>query len=163
MRRIDLVGGFASFRRPRGPSSEKKVSGSASRFLRELESAEAKSDAGAVRSVQDGSIGSDPLEDLLDELHDAGDSLRSSSTYERIKRYKSAVKSFVAYVVSRTLKVEEKTSLGRINKRKKYTLVSVIDEKLESLAKDVVRNQSDQMEIVRRVDEINGLIVDLLQ
>ncbi len=81
---------------------------------------------------------------------------------ENVLAYKEAVSSFIRYVLGKGLVVEETQSGANILKRKRYTLVSVIDEKLDKLAADVLLNQKEQLSILKRIDEINGLIVDLL-
>ena len=65
-------------------------------------------------------------------------------------------------MVERSFAVEQKTSGRNILKRNVYFRVSVIDESLEKLAAEILRNQRDNLEILRRVDEINGMLVDLL-
>ncbi|MBL8967192.1 MAG: YaaR family protein [Spirochaetaceae bacterium] len=103
------------------------------------------------------------LEALLDEVHSAGDKLKENPTVDLVQAYKKAVRDFVHYVVERSYAVEEKTSGGNILKRKKYYRISVIDDSLEKLAAEILRNQRDKLEILRRVDEINGMLVDLLR
>jgi len=66
-------------------------------------------------------------------------------------------------VVERAYGLVEKTSGGNILKRKKFTTVVVVDEKLERLAAEVLSSQRDRLEILRRLDEIHGLLVDLLR
>jgi uncharacterized protein YaaR (DUF327 family) len=48
-----------------------------------------------------------------------------------------------------------------MKKQKRYTMIRVVNEKLEKLAAGIMQNQYSQMEILRRVEEINGLIVDI--
>ncbi len=103
------------------------------------------------------------LESLLDEVHGAGDRLKENPTVELVRAYKKAVRDFVHYVVERSYAVEERTSGGNILKRKKYYLVQVIDESLERLGAEILRNQRDKLEILRRVEEINGMLVDLFR
>jgi uncharacterized protein len=102
------------------------------------------------------------LEDLLDGVHEAGDALKENPTVDLVQAYKKAVRDFVHYVVERSFAVEQKTSGRSILKRNAYFRVSVIDEALEKLAAEILRNQRDNLEILRRVDEINGMLVDLL-
>ena len=45
--------------------------------------------------------------------------------------------------------------------QKKYVILRVVDEKLERLTAHVLKGQADQLDILRRIDEINGLLVDL--
>ena len=47
--------------------------------------------------------------------------------------------------------------------RKKYTLVQVADRKLEELAVAILSGQAAQLDILARVEEINGLLVNMLQ
>jgi len=57
---------------------------------------------------------------------------------------------------------EETTSGANIMKRKRFTLVKVIDEKLEALAASVLAAQKEQIAILAQIDEINGLLVNLV-
>lgn len=103
------------------------------------------------------------VSELLDAVHAAGEDLRRDPNLERVKAYKSAVRNFVHYVVERAYDVVEKSSGGNILKRKKFTTVVIIDERLERLAADVLSTQRDKLDILRRLDEIHGLLVDLLR
>ena len=96
-------------------------------------------------------------------MHTAGDALRRDQNTENVKAYKKSVRDFVHYVVERAYTLEERTSGRNILKRKKFTSVAVIDEKLERLAAEVMSAQRDRLDILRRMDEIHGLLVDLMQ
>ena len=102
------------------------------------------------------------LEALLDGVHEAGDALKGNPSVDLVQAYKKAVRDFVHHVVEFSFSVEQKTSGRNIMKRNVYFRVSVIDESLEKLAAEILRNQRDNLEILRRVDEINGMLVDLL-
>jgi uncharacterized protein len=126
--------------------------------LRDAEAAADFSDATAEGYQADASV-----EAMLDSVHEQGDVLKTEPTLANVRKYKEAVRAFMKYVVDNSLCIEERTSGTNILKRKKFTLLTIIDQKLESLAAGVLRNQKDQLELLRRVDEINGLLVDLLQ
>ena len=99
---------------------------------------------------------------MLDALHQAGDELKRGGSSDRVRRYKAAVRAFVEHILSAALEVERTHSPLGVQQRKSYLLVSVIDQNLERLASAALQRQTMQMEIVRRVDEINGLLVDLV-
>lgn len=101
--------------------------------------------------------------ELLDSVYSAGDSLKRDQGPEQVKAYKAAVRNFVHYVVERAYDVSTQESGRSILKRKKFTVVVVIDEKLERLAAEVLSAQRDKLDILRRIDEIHGLLVDLLR
>jgi uncharacterized protein YaaR (DUF327 family) len=122
----------------------------------EARGSEASSGLGSSEFSQEG------LEALLDEVHETGDALKEKASVDLVQSYKKAVRDFVHYVVERSFAVEQKTSGRNILKRNAYFRISVIDESLEKLAAEILRNQRDNLEILRRVDEINGMLVDLL-
>jgi uncharacterized protein len=102
------------------------------------------------------------IEELLDGVFSAGDRLKKAPTMDAIKHYRQQVKAFVKYAVEHSIAVEEKTSGANILRRKRFTMVKVIDEKLESLAASVLAAQKDQLAILAQIDEINGMLVNLV-
>ena len=117
----------------------------------------------ALEGISQGLSGTETAEELLDEVYQLGEALKKDATLSTLKKYKNSVKKFYKYVVSHSLEADRVT--GRLNprtmSRKQYTLIAVIDEKLERLGACVLQNQKDQLEILKKVDEINGILVDL--
>ncbi len=144
---------------------KKKETPAARRFDRLLDdkAAEAEQlDSAAVPPHLEGLAPEVILEKLLDDVHSAGDVLKEKQLPDTIIAYKEAVRHFVRYVVSRTFDVSETVSGTNILKRKKFTQLQVIDKKLEQLAAGILSNQRSQMDLLGRIEEINGLLVDLM-
>ena len=118
-------------------------------------------DAGAV-DLPEISDGTD-LEGILDEIHQAGERLSEDPGMKNILAYKGIVKAFIRYVVKNTRQIEhqEGARLSIFKAPKRYTLISVVDKKLEQLAVGILQNQADKLEILKKVEEIQGLLVDL--
>ena len=166
MARIDFPEGLPPFAPlPQKKNDEGKKTGrgkgvfrsSLAKALDETEGAEGSRDA-PPSEYSDGAIG-----ELLDAVHEAGDRLKENLSIEQVQAYKKAVRNFIHHVVENAWSVEKKTSGGNILKRKEFYRLAVIDESLEKLAAEILRNQRDRLEILRRIDEINGMLVDLLQ
>lgn len=113
---------------------------------------------------------------LLDDVHSAGDALSKRPCPEEIRRYKAAVRSFIRFVVDNAFSVEK--SEGVLNKFKpqfkdrtgearneaqKYRMVGVIDQKLETLAAQIMAAQGKRLGFLAHIDEINGLLINLLR
>ncbi|MDR2964283.1 MAG: YaaR family protein [Treponema sp.] len=113
---------------------------------------------------------------LMDEVRSTGDALKSRPLPEEIMRYKQAVRNFINHVVQNTYAVEHEDGIlnkfkpqfkGRRNTPeaddwKGYTKIQVIDKKLEDLAAMLLSGQKKQLELVSRLEEIRGLLIDLL-
>jgi uncharacterized protein YaaR (DUF327 family) len=146
------------------PREKSKVDKGKSVFRSLLKSAEeVQSDGFHAASVADVPYSREDLEGLLDDVHALGEDLKRDPNPDAVVAYKLAVRNFVHYVVENAFKLEEKTSGMNILKRKKYVALTVIDGKLERLAAEILSSQRNQLEILRRVDEIYGILVDLLQ
>jgi uncharacterized protein YaaR (DUF327 family) len=102
------------------------------------------------------------LQELLDDVHSAGDALRLRPLAEEIRRYKQAVRHFLRYVVTNNYSVKTESYLYNHEKRRKVQ-IEVADRKLEQLAAGILSGQFGQIEILARLDEITGILVDLLQ
>lgn len=99
--------------------------------------------------------------ELLDSVFEAGDNLKRHTDPESLRAYKDAVRQFLSVVVKRGIAVEQQQSGADVLKRKRYALIRIIDDKLERLAAAMISNQRNQIELLAKIDEINGLIVDL--
>jgi uncharacterized protein YaaR (DUF327 family) len=116
-------------------------------------------------------------EKLLDDVRSAGDDLRNRPFPQEILRYKKAVRDFIHYVVENGLAMEEQIGIPK-GQRPGYRgrrgspdsqerivrhVIQVVDRKLEEMAARLLSDQLSQLEVLARLEEINGLLVDLLQ
>ena len=114
---------------------------------------------------------------LMDEVHSAGSALRDRPCPDEIIRYKQAVRNFMHYIVKNGFSMEYDIGVARrdtpgfngqrgtdeARERKRYTKITVIDKKLEDLAAGILAGQTDQLKLIAGLEEINGLLIDLLQ
>lgn len=118
--------------------------------------------AGGLEAGASGAAAEAALEALLDDVYASGQELARNPSPENIVAYKKAVGRFIRQVVDGSVELAE--TEGRLRKdmkKPKYALLHVVDEKLEKLGAYVLSNQRDRLEILRKVDELHGLLVDL--
>ncbi|MGA2612271.1 MAG: YaaR family protein [Spirochaetia bacterium] len=160
MARIDSLGEASSWLVPEKKKAGKKDKAQRRTFSELVKSAsEGEKTAQEDLSQSDGRRG---IEELLDGVFASGDALKKAPTMDAIRDYRQKVKDFVAYVVENSVQVQETTSGANILKRKRFTLVRVIDEKLDALAALVLAGQKEQIAILAQIDQINGMLVDLV-
>ncbi|MDR3301365.1 MAG: DUF327 family protein [Spirochaetaceae bacterium] len=113
---------------------------------------------------------------LLDEVHSTGDALSKHPFPDEIEHYKTAVRRFIRFVVDNAFNIEEsegiankfkpqyKERTGEIrNAAQKYMMIGVIDQKLENLAAQIMASQGEKLKFLAHIDEINGLLINLLK
>ncbi len=99
------------------------------------------------------------LQYLVDSVYIAGDQLKKNPFAEEFKTYRKTLSNFLHFVVKNSYEIETHQR-RRGKKQVVYTLVNVVNQKLDNLANDILFNQADQLHILARVEEINGLLVD---
>jgi len=113
---------------------------------------------------------------LMDEVRSTGSVLLERPFPDEIIRYKQAVRNFMHYVVQNGFSVEYENGIPKFLKpgysgdrgtpdsreQKRYTKIQVIDRKLEDLAAMLLAGQKDRLKLTAGLEEINGLLIDLL-
>jgi uncharacterized protein YaaR (DUF327 family) len=110
------------------------------------------------------------LKNLLDDVHSYGDDLLKRPLPEELRRYKKAVRNFLKYLLDENLSLERQEGIKLPQKpwekpkpQKTFINIKVVDQKLDALAQSVLSGQTAQLDILARVNEIKGLLVDMIQ
>ena len=129
------------------------------RFSEIFEGVFSASELGPLKSLPPSE---EALTKLMDEVHSSGSDLIDRPFQEEILRYKRAVRNFVNYIVENGFEVQtSQTKRRELKNLKPYVQVRIIDQKLEELAAAILSGQTNQLKRVAKIDEINGLLVDL--
>jgi uncharacterized protein YaaR (DUF327 family) len=159
---------------PKKTASTKKLF---SAFLKNQPASDELSAAGPALA---GLPAEDAVASLLDSVHDAGDALSKRPFPDEIRRYRLTIRNFMRYVLDNAYGVKEEDGIPNYLKagfngeryrrdpelrkaKNRYSTVSVIDLKLDRLAADVMTGQVKQLNLLKSIEEINGLLVDLLE
>ncbi len=102
------------------------------------------------------------LNEVLDEVHRRGSELARNPGYDNIISYRKSVSEFLQLAVDAVYQSEEQVSSPNILKQKRYRLVRVINEKLDRFVAEVLADQRPQSALLAAVNEIHGLLVNLL-
>ncbi|MDR1867145.1 MAG: DUF327 family protein [Treponema sp.] len=119
--------------------------------------------ADSVKNLSDIPFSEQAIQELLDEIHSSGDALKNRPFVEEIIQYKKAVRDFLHYVVKKAYRTERSVSGANLARRKRYTVVQIVDQKLEQLAAGILAGQTNQVQLLAKLEEIKGLLVDMLQ
>ena len=118
---------------------------------------------------------------LADAVSMAGNDFDDEQTQENLERFKTSVSQFIRFVIANNFEVssfQKKTRPGKASqpsrlfffsnysvpptKRPPRVSVEIINEKLDALARETLSSQMNNLKILAQVNEIKGLIVDLM-
>ena len=101
------------------------------------------------------------LEALMNDISTQGKLLSEHMDVRDMKRYRGLIKEFMNKVVNRSHKFSRENFLDRRGRHRVYGMVKLVDEKLDELAQVLVSGEKDHIDILNRVDEIRGLLLDI--
>ena len=78
-----------------------------------------------------------------------------------MKRYRTLIKDFLNEVVNRSHKFSRENFLDRRGRHRVYGIIRLIDENLDSLAEELMKEEKDHLAILGKIDEIKGMLLDI--
>ncbi len=103
-----------------------------------------------------------PTEQLFDQVHQAGQRLLNERTYTAAQAYREAIQRFLRKVMPDANGVQIQESGMSVLSRKRYYLLTEINRSVDRLVSGLLRTQKEQIDILRRLEEIQGMLVDLV-
>ncbi len=98
---------------------------------------------------------------LKDEADKAADKLRDSQMPEVFEDYRRKIGQFMKYIVKNNFRTKIKQRPGRRAREPLYQ-VQIINQKLDELARFMLSTHRDTIQKLAKIEEINGLLVDLM-
>ncbi|MBE5915792.1 MAG: DUF327 family protein [Pseudobutyrivibrio ruminis] len=102
------------------------------------------------------------LTNLLNDIATQGKLLSEHMDIRDMKRYRGLVKEFLNEVVNRSHKFSRENFLDRRGRHRVYGMIKLVDEQMDELATALVKDEKDHIDILNRVDEIRGLLLDII-
>ena len=100
----------------------------------------------------------DRLNLMMEEIVMQGDKIIKRMDVKDMRRYRTLIKDFMNEIVNRSHKFSRENFLDRRGRHRVYRLV---DEKLDELAQELMKEEKDKIAILAKVGEIRGLLLDI--
>ena len=98
---------------------------------------------------------------MMEEIVMQGDKLVKRMDVRDMRRYRSLIKEFMNEIVNRSHKFSRENFLDRRGRHRVYGIIRLVDEKLDELAQELVKDEHDKISILAKVGEIRGLLLDI--
>lgn len=98
---------------------------------------------------------------MMEEIVMQGDKIVKRMDVRDMKRYRTLIKEFMNEIVNRSHKFSRENFLDRRGRHRVYGIIRLVDEKLDELAQELVKEECDKISILAKVDEIRGLLLDI--
>lgn len=103
----------------------------------------------------------DKMNGMMKDIETQGEKLAEHRTIDDLRKYKKMVKEFMEEAVNSGLQLEEQRGFNRRGRTKVYKIVKEVDSRLTQLANDVINKEKSQLDILGKVGEIQGLLINI--
>lgn len=110
---------------------------------------------------QNGKADAEQLTRMLQQIQLQGERLSKSMTVRELRAYKILVKQFLENTVRKGIGIKDTTGWDRRGRGKRYKLLDEIDRHLTQLADDLLETEEGKIELLGKVGEIRGLLINL--
>ena len=101
------------------------------------------------------------LNNLMNDIAAQGNRLAEHMDIRDMRHYRSLVSGFMHEVVTHSHQFTRENFLDRRGRHRVYGIVRLVDKKLDELAQELINTERDHINILDRVDEIKGLLLDM--
>jgi uncharacterized protein YaaR (DUF327 family) len=110
---------------------------------------------------QDQKMQTSQLQGLLKDIDAAGERLARSRTFKDLAKFKTLVKRFVKEAVDFGMELKQSHSWNQFGQGRSLKVVETIDETLSELTDELMKKEESSIDILGKVGEIKGLLINL--
>lgn len=102
------------------------------------------------------------LQLMYEDIVQQGKKIAKRTDISQMRQYRQLIKDFLNEVVNRSHQFSRENFLDRRGRHRVYGIIKLIDKNLDELAEELIKDEKDNIAILNKIDEIRGLILDIL-
>lgn len=102
------------------------------------------------------------LNELSNNINKQGEMVAKRCDILELKRYREMITEFMSEAVRFAFEFKKQSTLDARGRHRMYALIKRINKKLEELTKELLEGQADNISLMDSIDEIRGMLLDLL-
>lgn len=101
------------------------------------------------------------LSSLMEDITMQGDRIAKRKDIKDMRKYRALIKDFMNEIVSRSHSFSRENFLDRKGRHRVYGIIRLVDQTLDELAGELLKEQKDNITILQKIGDIRGLILDI--
>jgi len=102
------------------------------------------------------------LQSLIGEISTQGRRLAEHMDFNDLKRYRSLIADFIGEVTAHSHEFSRENYLNRRGQHRVFAIVRMVNQDLDDLAQELLKKEKDHIAILEKIDEVNGLLLDMI-
>lgn len=116
---------------------------------------------GQMVQKQESRLHGEQISRLLGDISSAGDRLARSRNLRDMAKFKMLVKRFLKESVETGLGLKQSHTWNQYGEGRRLKIVETIDQKLIELAEQLLQDEESSMDLLAKIGEIKGLLINL--
>lgn len=134
--------------------------------LQQTQQTEAPQEAtGEFKFVLSSRIGDEGLAErlnlMMQEITQQGKAIGKRRDIRDMQRYRTMIKTFLNEIVTRSHEFSRENFLDRKGRHRVYGIIRLIDENLDALAQELMKEEKDNIAILSTIGNIEGMLLDI--
>ena len=98
---------------------------------------------------------------MLQDITQQGERISKKNDIKDMQRYRLLIKDFLNEVVTRSHVFSRENFLDRKGRHRVYGIIRQVDNELDELAQELVKDEKDNIAILAKIGQIQGLLLDI--
>lgn len=99
---------------------------------------------------------------ILDSISKQGERLSKNIDIKELQVYKKLVSEFLYEATSNSHQFHKESVLDRRGRHRVFATIKKVNTQLEELTQEVLKEEKDNITILQKLDDIRGLLLDIL-
>ena len=99
---------------------------------------------------------------MMEDITMQGKKLSKHMDVRDMKHYRKLIQEFMNEIVNRSHKFSRENFLDRRGRHRVYGMIKRVNAALDELAQELMKEEKDHLSILGKIDEIRGLLLDIL-
>ena len=98
---------------------------------------------------------------MMQDIIQQGERISKKNDIKDMQRYRILIKDFMNEVVTRSHVFSRENFLDRKGRHRVYGIIRQVDKELDELAQELVKDECNNIDILAKIGQIQGLLLDI--
>lgn len=98
---------------------------------------------------------------LMSQIDEQGKKISKKKDIRDMRRYRELIKELLNEVIYRSHEFSRENFLDRRGRHRVYGIIRLVDKNLDELAEELMKDEQDNISILSKIGEIQGLLLDI--
>ena len=99
---------------------------------------------------------------MIEEISEQGNKIAEHMDIRDMRQYRTMISEFINEVVTHSHQFSRENFLDRRGRHRVYGIIKQVNKNVDDLAQELLKSEKNHMNILKKVGEIKGLLLDIV-